>query len=118
MRCPRIPISPRPRIGGVAEGLKARSASHIGGATSRVGLIFLTIALVVFFQVAAGDFATRNNLISILVSAATTLIASIAMARLIIAGQIDLSIGGMYAVISCGLGIRDARHPERACWAC
>jgi ribose/xylose/arabinose/galactoside ABC-type transport system permease subunit/ABC-type multidrug transport system ATPase subunit len=72
----------------------------VGGATSRVGLVFLALALAAFFQLRSDNFATTDNLLSIMVNVAGILVVSIAMARLVIAGQIDLSVGGMLALVA------------------
>lgn len=77
-----------------------RSRNHIGGATGRAGLIALAAALVVLFSVLNPNFVSAGNLATILVNVSGTLVAAIAMARLIIAGQIDLSIGGMMALVA------------------
>ena len=83
--------------------VRPRGRSHVGGATSRVGLIVLAVLLVLFFQSQSGNFATVSNSLSIMVNVAGTLVAAIAMARLVIAGQIDLSIGGMLALIAVSM---------------
>lgn len=77
--------------------------THIGGATSRVGLVVLAAAMVIFFQSQASNFATVNNVLSIMVNVAGTMVAAIAMARLVIAGHVDLSIGGMLALTSVSM---------------
>jgi len=76
------------------------SRNHIGGATGRTGLIVLAAVLVVLFSVLNPNFASTGNFATILVNVSGTLVAAIAMARLIVAGQIDLSIGGMMALVA------------------
>lgn len=73
---------------------------HIGGGTNRAGLATLAVALVIIFQWRTGDFATYSNLTAIMVNTSSILLASIAVARLLIAGAVDLSLGGMYALIA------------------
>ncbi len=77
-----------------------RPRNHIGGATGRVGLIALAAALVALFAIANPNFIGSGNVSTILVNVSGTLVAAIAMARLLIAGQIDLSIGGMMALVA------------------
>ena len=77
-----------------------RPRNHIGGATGRAGLIVLAAALVVLFSLLNPNFIGAGNLSTILVNVSGTLVAAIAMARLLIAGQIDLSIGGMMALVA------------------
>lgn len=77
-----------------------RRPTHIGGATGRAGLIVLAAALMLLFGVINPNFFGAGNISAILVNVSGTLIAAIAMARLIIAGQIDLSVGGMFALIA------------------
>ncbi|AZC14969.1 ATP-binding cassette domain-containing protein [Microbacterium sp. ABRD28] len=79
-----------------------RRTTHVGGATGRAGLIVLAAALVVLFATVNPTFISAANITTILVNISGTLIAAIAMARLIIAGQIDLSIGGMMALVAVG----------------
>lgn len=79
-------------------GSRRRSTAHVGGATNRLGLALLAIGLGVYFEVRAGNFLTYNNVTSILVNTSSILIAAIAAARLLIAGAVDLSLGGIYAL--------------------
>lgn len=79
---------------------RLRFRDHIGGATGRAGLILLAGALVLLFSVISPNFVSPANVATILVNVSGTLVAAIAMARLIIAGQIDLSIGGMMALVA------------------
>ncbi|WAB82926.1 ATP-binding cassette domain-containing protein [Microcella daejeonensis] len=77
-----------------------RPRNHIGGATGRAGLILLAAALVALFAIANPNFIGAGNISTTLVNVSGTLVAAIAMARLLIAGQIDLSIGGMMALVA------------------
>lgn len=86
--------------------------AHIGGSSNRFGLLFLTAAIALVIQVKVGGFITTSNGLAILANVATIMIAAIAMARLMIALEIDLSIGGMFgltAVLS-GYVIRDTQN--------
>lgn len=76
---------------------------------SRWGLAGLIVVLVVYFHLSFGNFATVGNGLNILTNAVPLLIAALPAARLIIAGSLDLSIAGSYALLSvvCG-GILNA----------
>ncbi|MGV3550828.1 ATP-binding cassette domain-containing protein [Rhizobium sp.] len=81
------------------------SRQPIEESSNRMGLLVLAIALVIFFEVYVGGFATTDNMIMILTNLAPTLIAAMAASRLLITGNVDLSIAGSYALLSviCGL---------------
>ncbi len=55
--------------------------------------------MVIFFQLHVGDFVTSDNLVQIAQNLAPTLIAAIPAARLLITGNVDLSIAGGYAML-------------------
>ena len=86
--------------GGIIAALRARSAAHIGGATNRLGLAVLVIALCCYFELRASNFLAGGNIIAILVAVSSTLLAAMAAGRLLIAGNVDLSIGGQYALLN------------------
>jgi ribose/xylose/arabinose/galactoside ABC-type transport system permease subunit len=94
--------------GSVIGALRARSSAHIGGATNRLGLAALVVALCVYFELRASNFLAGGNIIAIMVAMGSTLLAAIAAGRLLIAGQVDLSIGGQYAMLNvlCALVAR------------
>jgi ribose/xylose/arabinose/galactoside ABC-type transport system permease subunit/ABC-type branched-subunit amino acid transport system ATPase component len=71
---------------------------HIGGASRRFGLLALAGVLVAYFQWRSGNFVSRANFTAILVNTSSILLVSIAAARLLVAGALDLSIGGVYAI--------------------
>jgi ribose/xylose/arabinose/galactoside ABC-type transport system permease subunit/ABC-type branched-subunit amino acid transport system ATPase component len=77
---------------------------QIEKSSSRWGLAILAVILVVLFHLMFGSFATISNGLNILTNAVPVLIAAIPAARLIIAGNVDLSIAGSYALLSvlCG----------------
>jgi ribose/xylose/arabinose/galactoside ABC-type transport system permease subunit/ABC-type branched-subunit amino acid transport system ATPase component len=81
-----------------------RQRFQIERSSSRWGLAGLALALVVLFHLTYGSFATTSNGLNILTNAVPVLIAAIPAARLIIAGNVDLSIAGSYALLSvlCG----------------
>ena len=97
-----------PATRGPVDRLRERSSAHIGGATNRLGLALLVVALCVFFQLRSSNFLSEGNIIAILVDVSSTLLAAMAAGRLLIAGNVDLSIGGMYAMLNvlCALVAR------------
>jgi ribose/xylose/arabinose/galactoside ABC-type transport system permease subunit/ABC-type multidrug transport system ATPase subunit len=74
--------------------------ARVGGEKSRAGLAVVAAALALFFELYAGDFLTLGNINSILLNSAPVLIVGIAAAALLISGNIDLSIGGMYGFLA------------------
>jgi ribose/xylose/arabinose/galactoside ABC-type transport system permease subunit/ABC-type branched-subunit amino acid transport system ATPase component len=81
------------------------STKHFGGPTNRSGLTFLLVAVVIFVEVHVGRFATLENGRTILANSASIIIASIAIGRLLISGNVDLSIGGMLSFIAVVVSI-------------
>jgi ribose/xylose/arabinose/galactoside ABC-type transport system permease subunit/ABC-type multidrug transport system ATPase subunit len=75
-----------------------RRPSRLGGSSNRIGLAFLAVALVGFFELTAGGFATFGNADSILLNVFPLLLAGIAAGCLLISGNVDLSMGGSYAL--------------------
>ena len=103
---PRTPTRAARPAGGGAPGQPSRSAlerwrgrRQIERSSSRIGLAVLALALLVFFQVHVGGFVTTSNFLQIATSLAPTLIAAIPAARLVIAGNVDLSIAGGYGLM-------------------
>lgn len=88
---------------------KSRGTARLGGDSTRLGLAGFAVALVVFFQLDAGGFTTVSNLNSILLNSVPLLIGGSAAAYLVISGNVDLSIGGLYAVavVTTSLVLRD-----------
>jgi ribose/xylose/arabinose/galactoside ABC-type transport system permease subunit/ABC-type branched-subunit amino acid transport system ATPase component len=93
-----------------------KGSSRLGGDTRRLGLAFVAIALVLFFEWRAGGFTTSDNLKTILLNSAPVLIVGITSAALLISGNVDLSIGGMYAFTSVVTAVvaRDTQDPALA----
>ena len=83
------------------EGLLARwrGRRQIERSSSRIGLAVLALALLVFFELHVGGFVTSGNFLQIATSVAPTLLAAIPAARLVIAGNVDLSIAGGYGLM-------------------
>ncbi len=75
-----------------------RSAS-----ASRVGLALLCVALVLFFGLRYDNFFTLSNAFAILLNISSIAIAAVGAGFLLVSGNVDLSIGGQYALISGGV---------------
>jgi ribose/xylose/arabinose/galactoside ABC-type transport system permease subunit/ABC-type branched-subunit amino acid transport system ATPase component len=74
--------------------------SRLEPSVSRIGLAGVAIAMCVFFQVDAGGFINYDNFVTILWNAVPVLICGIAAGRLLITGNVDLAIGGMFGLLS------------------
>ena len=96
--------------------LRARGPSRLGGDTRRLGLALVAVALVFFFEWRSGGFITGNNFESILLNSAPVLIVAITSGALVISGNVDLSIGGLYALTSVvtALVARETQNPAIA----
>ncbi|MEM8971013.1 MAG: ATP-binding cassette domain-containing protein [Pseudomonadota bacterium] len=70
-----------------------------GGSTSRVGLAVVAAGLVLLFSLLNSAFFTSDNFIVIGVNSTSILIAVLGASALLIAGYVDLSIGGMLALV-------------------
>lgn len=85
----------------------ASPAAHAGTARrgrslpEQAGLLVVLVALVVFFWVKSPYFATSGNLINVLTAIAVTGIIAVPGTMLVIAGQVDLSVGSGAAL--CGV---------------
>ena len=77
-----------------------KSTAHPGGGTNRWGLAVLIVLVSVVVQTQASNFITESNLQTIVLNVSSLLIAAAAAMRLVIAGNVDLSIGGQFSVIS------------------
>jgi ribose/xylose/arabinose/galactoside ABC-type transport system permease subunit/ABC-type branched-subunit amino acid transport system ATPase component len=93
-----------------------RGRFQLEQSSSRWGLAALALVLFVAFHLLYGNFATWSNGVNILTNAAPVLIAAIPAARLIIAGNVDLSIAGSYALLSivCGWALKETGSPIAA----
>lgn len=83
-------------------------------------LPILLLALVVFFSVAVRGFASWSNFFNLLRQVAILGIVSAGMMPVIVAGQIDLSVGSVVSVVSCLVALLITRahvHPALACLA-
>jgi ribose transport system permease protein len=64
-------------------------------------LLFVLIALIVFFSIRSPYFLTHNNILNVLTAIAVTGIIAVPGTMLLIAGQVDLSVGSGAAL--CGV---------------
>ena len=88
---------------------RQRRFSVPGEASSRTGLWILSVALVFYFGLQYDNFLTTSNGLAIALNVTSVAIAAIGAAALLISGNVDLSIGGQYALISvvCATVVRD-----------
>src|SRR5712692_5303422 len=61
-------------------------------------IIIVAIALVIYFQSSNQNFLTQNNILTVSHFAAETAIISTGMVMLLICGEIDLSVGMVFAL--------------------
>lgn len=78
----------------------ARPASLAWDWRNRLGLGLLCIALIFFFGLRYDNFFTIDNAFATLLNISSIAIAAIGSGFLLISGNVDLSIGGQYALIS------------------
>jgi ribose/xylose/arabinose/galactoside ABC-type transport system permease subunit/ABC-type branched-subunit amino acid transport system ATPase component len=71
-----------------------------GESSRRVGLAIVGIALFAFFSVNYGNFSGSNNLLAIGLNVSSIAIASVGTMALLASGNVDLSIGSQFALIS------------------
>jgi ribose transport system permease protein/ribose transport system ATP-binding protein len=91
-------------LSAVRERIRLRGARIPGEATSRLGLAALAMALVAYFSLTNEGFFTTDNGLTIVLNVSAILIVVTGSAALLIAGNVDLSIGGMYALLSVSVG--------------
>jgi len=91
-----------PLAGAPPEGAALASAARRGRSLpEQAGLLVVLVALIVFFVVKSPYFATENNIINVLTAIAVTGIIAVPGTMLVIAGQVDLSVGSGAAL--CGV---------------
>jgi ribose/xylose/arabinose/galactoside ABC-type transport system permease subunit/ABC-type branched-subunit amino acid transport system ATPase component len=93
--------------------LLPQGSSRLGGDTRRLGLALIAVVLVFFFEWRSGGFITVDNFKTILLNSAPVLIVGVTTGALVISGNVDLSIGGMYAFTSVVVAVvaRDMQDP-------
>jgi len=82
----------------------ARRALTPGESSKRLGLAALMVALVLFFGLRHSNFLTTSNFLTILVNVSAIGIASIGAGALLVTGNVDLSIGGEFALLGVVVG--------------
>jgi ribose/xylose/arabinose/galactoside ABC-type transport system permease subunit/ABC-type branched-subunit amino acid transport system ATPase component len=93
-----------------------RRSSRLGGDSRRLGLALIAVALVFFFEWRAGGFIEVGTFKTILLNSSTVLIVGITTGALLISGNVDLSIGGMFALtcVVTAVVARDTHDPVLA----
>lgn len=71
-----------------------------GEPSRRSGLALLSVALVIFFGIKYQNFFSVSNALSISMNISSIAIAGVGAMFLVISGNVDLSIGGQFALIS------------------
>jgi len=77
--------------------------------TNRIGLGIVCLAMIVGSSLAYDNFFTVDNGFTILLNVTALGIAAFGTSLLLISGNVDLSIGGMYALVSVSSGIVTVR---------
>ena len=75
-----------------------------GEASGRIGLALVAIGLVVFFSLRTANFFTTTNGLTIALTMTSILIVVVGSGALMIAGNVDLSIGSMYTLVAVTVG--------------
>jgi ribose/xylose/arabinose/galactoside ABC-type transport system permease subunit len=66
-------------------------------------LLLVLVALLVFFSVATGNFLTTRNITNVLGQASLVMIGAVGLGMLVIAGEIDVSIGSLVGAVALPL---------------
>ncbi len=66
-------------------------------------LLLVLVALLVFFSVATGNFFSTRNLTNVLGQASLVMIGAVGLGMLVIAGEIDVSIGSLVGAVALPL---------------
>jgi ribose transport system permease protein len=90
----------------------SRSSSRRAGGEGLLELLFvpaIIVLLIIWLSTSADGFLSADNLVNILLQGATLGIVAFAMTFLILAGELDLSVGSGVALVSvvCALVIKD-----------
>jgi ribose/xylose/arabinose/galactoside ABC-type transport system permease subunit len=93
-----------------------QAVAHPGGGSSRWGLAVLIVLVSVYVQTQSSNFITEANIQTIILNVSSLLIAATAAMRLVVSGNVDLSIGGQLSLLSvlCALVARDTQNPVLA----
>jgi ribose/xylose/arabinose/galactoside ABC-type transport system permease subunit/ABC-type branched-subunit amino acid transport system ATPase component len=71
-----------------------------GEASNRLGLAVVAVGLVVFFSLQSSTFFTTANGLTIALAMTSILIVAVGSGALLISGNVDVSIGSMYALVA------------------
>lgn len=101
------------RPGKEPRGRSKRATAHPGGGSSRWGLAVLIVLVSLYVQTQSSNFLTESNIQTIILNVSSLLIAAAAAMRLLVAGNVDLSIGGQFSLLSVitALVARDTHSP-------
>ena len=121
----QIPASELPERGAARRLTDAIGRSLIGSdrpwdPANRFGLIILCLVMIGAFGIAFPNFFTIDNAFTILLNITAIGIATFGSSMLLISGNVDLSIAGMYGLIAVSTAtvVRDTQdpigHPVRA----
>ncbi|MFN8621229.1 MAG: ATP-binding cassette domain-containing protein [Chloroflexota bacterium] len=118
MTAPSV-AAPRSGGSGGSGGWRSALDKALGGSerpwdpTNRLGLLVLCIVLILGLSLAFPRFPTVDNAFTILLNITAIGIAAFGSALLLIGGNVDLSIGGIYAIVSVttAMIVRDTQQP-------
>lgn len=103
-----------PAAGLLANRGLARRSLTPGESSRRLGLAVLLVALLIFFGLRYSNFLTSSNLLTIMLNVSAIGIAAMGAGALLITGNVDLSIGGEFALISVVVGFCERGIPNAA----
>ena len=109
-------------LGGAAASSPAESATPTSTPAPRrsrslpelAALLFVLVALIVFFSIRSPYFLTHDNILNVLTAIAVTGIIAVPGTMLLIAGQVDLSVGSGAAV--CGVVMATVAQHHAIFW--
>ena len=88
---------------------------------NKYGIVFVLIALVVYFSIASASFMTFSNIMNVMRQVSMIGITSVGMMFVILTGGIDLSVGSVMSfvnVVAAFLMVNFGWHPVMAVIAC
>ncbi len=83
-----------------ARGVNALGVLAPGDASRRAGLAIVGAGLLVYFSLHFENFATPDNFTTMGLNVSSIAIAAVGTMALLVSGNVDLSIGSMYALVS------------------
>lgn len=75
-----------------------------GEPTARLGLAVFAVALFVFFSLRSSNFASSDNVLTIALTMSSIAIAVTGSMALLVSGNVDLSIGGIFGFVAASVG--------------